>query len=55
MGRVDTLYLSPAGKYFRKAPCVGNKLFGMNVEYAAEADWGANIASIARQIEASVA
>ena len=54
MGRVDALYLTPNGKYFRQAPCVGNKLFGMNVEYAAEADWGANIASIARQIEAAV-
>jgi flagellum-specific peptidoglycan hydrolase FlgJ len=54
MGRIDTLYLSPTGKYFRTAACVGNKLFGMNVEYAAEADWGANIASIARQMEATV-
>jgi Mannosyl-glycoprotein endo-beta-N-acetylglucosaminidase/D-alanyl-D-alanine carboxypeptidase len=54
MGRVDTLYLNPTGKYFRQAPCVGNKLFGMNVEYAAEADWGANIAIIARQMEAAM-
>jgi hypothetical protein len=54
MGKVNELYLSPTGKYFRKAPCVGNKLFGMNVEYAAEADWGANIATIARQMEAAV-
>jgi hypothetical protein len=54
MGRVDALYLSPTGKYYRQAPCVGNKLFGMNVEYAAEADWGANIARIARQMEAAV-
>jgi mannosyl-glycoprotein endo-beta-N-acetylglucosaminidase/D-alanyl-D-alanine carboxypeptidase-like protein len=53
MGRVDTLYLSPTGKYFRKAPCVGNKLFGMNVEYAAEGDWGANIAIIGRHMEAA--
>jgi hypothetical protein len=54
MGRVDTLYLNPTGKYFRQAPCVGNMLFGMNVEYAAEADWGANVAIIGRQMEAAM-
>jgi flagellum-specific peptidoglycan hydrolase FlgJ len=53
MGRVDALYLNSAGKYYRQAPCVGNKLFGMNVEYALEADWGTSIASIARQMEAA--
>ena len=55
MGKVNALYLSPTGKYFRQAPCVGNRLFGMNVEYAAEADWGANISLIARQMEATMA
>ena len=53
LSRVNDLYLTPGRKYFRKAPCVGNKSFGMNVCYAAESDWGSNIAQIARQIEKS--
>jgi beta-N-acetylglucosaminidase len=51
MRKVDKLYLTPGAKFFRTAPCVGNKSFGMNVCYARESDWGSTIAEIARQIE----
>ncbi|MEP6601763.1 MAG: hypothetical protein ABJB49_08105 [Nitrospirota bacterium] len=50
---MNTLHLTPTGKYYRKAPCVGNKLYGMNVEYATEADLGTSIAAIARQMEST--
>jgi beta-N-acetylglucosaminidase len=50
MGRVNTLYLDPRGKFFVDRPCVGNKQMGMNVNYAAESDWGANIAAIAQHM-----
>lgn len=51
MGRVNQLYLTPGGRYFDTAPCLGTKHYGMNKNYAAEADWGTDIARIARRIE----
>jgi hypothetical protein len=50
MGRVNALYLDPLGKFFVVRPCVGNKQIGMNVNYAAESDWGSNIAAIAQHM-----
>jgi hypothetical protein len=50
MGRVNALYLDPRGDFFVGSPCVGNKQIGMNVNYAAESDWGASIAAIAKHL-----
>jgi hypothetical protein len=50
MGRVNKLYLDPKGDFFVNRPCVGNKQIGMNVNYAAESDWGASIAAIAKHM-----
>jgi hypothetical protein len=50
MGRVNTLYLDPKGDFFIDRPCVGNKQIGMNVNYAAESDWGTSIAAIAKHM-----
>ncbi|MCA9805817.1 MAG: glucosaminidase domain-containing protein [Cyanobacteria bacterium HKST-UBA02] len=51
---INSNYLTPGGKYFSKRPCVGNKKYGMNVNYASDPDWGAKIASIARRLERSI-
>ena len=50
MGRINELYLTPSGKYFRRAPCLGqgdDPKYGMNASYATDPDWGAKIARIA--------
>lgn len=54
MGRVNALYLDSAGRYFNGGPYVGDKRSGMNVNYAAESDWGTSIASIAREMGAKI-
>ncbi len=48
---IEKNYLQPQGKYFARKACLGNKSYGMNVHYATDANWGAGIASVARQIE----
>lgn len=54
MGRVNALYLDFAGKWYSGGPYVGDKRSGMNVNYAAEADWGTSIAAIAREMGARI-
>lgn len=54
MGKVNELYLTKGGKYFRKAPCLGKRGpggYGMNANYATDPNWGASIARIADSME----
>ena len=54
MGRINALYLTPSGKYYRKAPCLGHKPpngYGMNVKYATDPNWGQKIAITANALE----
>ena len=51
MGRVNELYLSDKGRFFVEKPCLGNKSYGMNVNYATDPAWGAKIARIAATME----
>lgn len=51
VSRVDQLYLRPTGRYFQTSPCLGNKRYGMNVNYASDQAWGSKIASIGRKVE----
>lgn len=56
LGRIDTLYLTPGGRFYRSAPCLGRKGaggYGMNVCYASDPDWGRKIARIAEAMEAA--
>jgi hypothetical protein len=51
MGRVNELYLSGTGRFFVEKPCLGNKSYGMNVNYATDPEWGSKIARIAATME----
>jgi cell wall-associated NlpC family hydrolase len=54
MGRINELYLTPSGRYFRRAPCLGqggDREYGMNANYASDPGWGAKIARIADTME----
>lgn len=54
MGRINELYLTPSGRYFRRAPCLGRGGtggYGMNAKYATDPGWGAKIARIANAME----
>jgi hypothetical protein len=54
MGRIIKLYLTPSGRYFRRAPCLGQGgtgSYGMNANYASDPGWGAKIARIANTME----
>lgn len=54
MGRVDELYLTEGGRFFRGAACLGRggaAAYGMNAKYARDPEWGAKIAAIAEAIE----
>jgi hypothetical protein len=55
MERVNELYLTKGGRYFREKPCLGNKSYGMNVNYASDSQWGVKIARIAAVLEDWVA
>lgn len=48
---IEKNYLTPGGIYFVSQPCLGNKIYGMNVHYASDKNWGAGIASIGRSLE----
>ncbi|AGY59294.1 glucosaminidase domain-containing protein [Gloeobacter kilaueensis] len=50
MGKINSLYLDPAGRYYRGA-VLGNKDHGMNVYYASDPNWGRTIAAVAERIE----
>lgn len=51
MEKVNELYLTPGGHYFKQKACLGNKSYGMNVHYASDSQWGAKIARIALGME----
>jgi len=54
MGRVDALYLTKGGKYYRRGPVLGSRTnppYGMNAKYATDPDWGRKIASIGERME----
>ncbi len=54
MGRINELYLTPSGRYFRRAPCLGRGGaggYGMNANYATDTEWGSKIARIANTME----
>ena len=54
MSRIHVLYLTPGGRYFCLAPCLGKggpDKYGMNANYASDPDWGAKIAHIVQQLE----
>ena len=51
MGRVNELYLADRGRFFVEKPCLGNKSYGMNVNYATDPEWGSKIARIAATME----
>lgn len=53
MGRIDDLYLSPSGKWFRGA-VLGDRTHGMNANYATDPEWGRKIAAIVRRLEREV-
>ncbi len=55
MGRIKALYLTPGGRFFSEAPCLGDRSYGMNKHYASDPKWGEKIASIAAKLEASSA
>ncbi len=54
MGRINKLYLTPSGRFFRGAPCLGkggSDGYGMNANYASDSKWGTKIARIANDLE----
>ena len=54
MGRINVLYLTLEGKYYRKTPCLGHRPpngYGMNVHYATDPNWGHKIAACANALE----
>jgi len=56
MLEIDALYLTPGGRFFRLAPCLGHRgpdAYGMNANYASDPNWGAKIATIATQLESA--
>jgi hypothetical protein len=55
MGKINSLYLKPTGKYYVRQPCLGNADYGMNVNYASDKEWGQKIAAIAQRVEKEAA
>ncbi len=54
MGRINSLYLTSTGKYYKKLPCLGkggDDSFGMNAKYASDPAWGEKIAKIGNEME----
>ncbi len=54
MGRINALYLTPGGRYYRRSACLGKPNpggYGMNVHYASDPRWGRSIATVAEQME----
>lgn len=56
MGRINALYLTAGGRYFRRSACLGKPNpggYGMNAHYATDPAWGRSIAAVAEQMEAA--